>query len=158
MDELARRLGRDPVEFRLANLADERLGAVLETAAERFGWTTEHDAGGRGIACGLEKEGRVATAAQVGVGRDGHLQVVRIVTAYECGAVVNPDTVIGQIEGATILALGGALFEAVHFATGAITNGSFSAYRVPRISDVPPIEVVLVHRSDLPPAGAGRHR
>jgi isoquinoline 1-oxidoreductase len=155
MDELAYRLGRDPVEFRLANLADERLAAVLRAAAERFGWATEHDNTGRGIACGLEKEGRVATAARVILGRDGHLQVVRIVTAYECGAVVNPGTVINQIEGATVMALGGALFEAVHFDAGAITNGSFSGYRVPRISDVPPIEVVLLHRPNLPSAGAG---
>jgi isoquinoline 1-oxidoreductase len=155
MDELAHRLGRDPLEFRLANLADERLAAVLRAAAERFGWATEHDNTGQGIACGLEKEGRIATAAQVILGPDGHLQVVRIVTAYECGAVVNPDTVINQIEGATVMALGGALFEAVHFSAGAITNGSFSDYRVPRISDVPPIEVVLLNRPDLPSAGAG---
>jgi isoquinoline 1-oxidoreductase len=155
MDELAHRLGRDPLEFRLANLADERLAAVLRAAAERFGWATEHDNTGQGIACGLEKEGRIATAAQVIPGPDGHLQVVRIVTAYECGAVVNPDTVINQIEGATVMALGGALFEAVHFSAGAITNGSFSDYRVPRISDVPPIEVVLLNRPDLPSAGAG---
>jgi isoquinoline 1-oxidoreductase len=155
MDELAHRLGRDPVEFRLANLADKRLAAVLRAAAERFGWAAEHDDAGRGIACGLEKEGRVATAVQVSLGRDGHLHVVRIVTAYECGAVVNPGTVISQIEGATVMALGGALFEAVHFDAGAVTNGSFSAYRVPRISDVPPIEVVLLHRADLPSAGAG---
>ena len=155
LDELAHRLGRDPVEFRLANLADERLADVLRAAAERFGWAAGHDNSGRGVACGLEKEGRVATAAQVVVGRDGLLRVVRIVTAYECGAVVNPGTVINQIEGATVLALGGALFEAVHFSAGAITNGSFSGYRVPRISDVPPIEVVLLNRADLPSAGAG---
>ena len=155
LDELAHRLGRDPVEFRLANLADERLADVLRAAAERFGWAAGHDNSGRGVACGLEKEGRVATAAQVVVGRDGHLRVVRLVTAYECGAVVNPGTVVNQIEGATVLALGGALFEAVHFSAGAITNGSFSGYRVPRISDVPPIEVVLLNRADLPSAGAG---
>jgi len=155
IDELAHRLGNDPVAFRIANLADERLVNVVGVAAESFGWTTGHASAGQGIACGLEKEGRVATAAQVGIGRDGRLQVVRIVTCYECGAVVNPDTVVGQIEGATVLALGGALFEAVHFIAGAITNGSFSAYRVPRISDVPPIEVVLLNRPDLPSAGAG---
>jgi isoquinoline 1-oxidoreductase len=68
---------------------------------------------------------------------------------------VNPGTVINQIEGATVVALGGALFEAIHFSVGAITNGSFSGYRVPRISDVPPIEVVLLQRADLPSSGAG---
>jgi len=78
-----------------------------------------------------------------------------LVTAYECGAVVNPRTVINQIEGATIMALGGALFEAIDFADGVITNGSFSSYRVPRITDVPPIEVLLLDRPDLASAGAG---
>ena len=86
---------------------------------------------------------------------DDDLRVIRLVTAYECGAVVNPKTVINQIEGATIMALGGALFEAIHFTDGVITNGSFSSYRVPRISDVPPIDVVLIDRPDLSPAGAG---
>jgi len=109
---------------------------------------------GQGIACGVEKGGRVATVAEV---RDveGSLRVVRLVTAYECGAVVNPDTVINQIEGATVMALGGALFEAIHFSDGVITNGSFSDYRVPRFRDVPPIEVVLMDRPDLASAGAG---
>jgi isoquinoline 1-oxidoreductase len=155
IDELAHRLGRDPVEFRLANLADERLAVVLRAAAERVGWTTDHDNAGWGIACGLEKDGRVATAAEVGVSPDGRLRVVRLVTAYECGSLVNPATVINQIEGATVMALGGVLFEAIHFSAGAITNGSFSDYRVPRISDVPPIEVVLLDRRDLASAGAG---
>ena len=70
-------------------------------------------------------------------------------------SLVNPATVINQIEGATVMALGGVLFEAIHFSAGAITNGSFSDYRVPRISDVPPIEVVLLDRPDLASAGAG---
>jgi isoquinoline 1-oxidoreductase len=53
------------------------------------------------------------------------------------------------------MALGGALFEAIRFDHGVITNGSFSHYRVPRITDVPPIDVVLLDRPDLPSAGAG---
>jgi isoquinoline 1-oxidoreductase len=152
IDGLARELGHDPLEFRLDNLADERLAAVLRAAAEHFGWATA--GGGKGLACGLEKDGRVATVAEVR-GSGGDLEVVRLVTAYECGAVVNPETVINQIEGATVMALGGALFEAIHFTDGVITNGAFSAYRVPRFHDVPPIEVVLIDRPDLPSAGAG---
>jgi len=154
IDELAHRLGHDSVEFRLRNLADEQLATALRAAAERFGWATGCDGVGQGIACGVEKGGRVATAAEVRVD-DGRLQIVRLVTAYECGAMVNPETVMSQVEGATVMALGGALFEAVHFARGVITNGTFTAYRVPRINDVPPIEVVLLNRPDLPPAGAG---
>jgi len=155
IDELAHLLGCDPVEFRLRNLTDERLAKVLTEAAERFGWATSDAGTGRGIACGLEKGGRVATSAEVRVHPDGEVQVVRLVMAYECGAVVNPTTVTNQIEGAAVMALGGALFEAIHFSSGAVTNGTFATYRVPRIGDVPPIEVVLLDRPDLPSAGAG---
>ena len=155
IDELAHRLGHDPVEFRLRNLNDERLAAALKAAAAHVGWATRDAAAGWGIACGVEKDGRVATAAQVQVDPGGRLQVVRLVTAYECGAVVNPETVTNQVEGATVMALGGALFESVHFTDGVITNGTFSAYRVPRIHDVPVVEVVLMDRRDLPSSGAG---
>jgi isoquinoline 1-oxidoreductase len=153
MDELAHQLGMDPIEFRVRNLDDERLVTVLRAASERFGWLAGSGAG-QGIALGFEKGGRVATVA--GVERvEGSLRVTRLVTAYECGAEVNPQTVANQIEGAAVMALGGALFEAIHFTDGVITNGSFSAYRVPRISDVPQIDVVLLDRPDQPSAGAG---
>jgi isoquinoline 1-oxidoreductase len=107
-----------------------------------------------GLAGGMEKGGRVATIAAVEV-LDGVIRVTRVVTAYDCGAVVNPDGVRNQIEGATIMGLGGALFEAVHFDAGRILNPRLSLYRVPRFSDMPKIEVVLLNRPDQPSAGAG---
>ncbi len=79
----------------------------------------------------------------------------RLVTAFDCGAVVNPDNLANQIEGAVMMGLGGALFEAVDFASGRIRNGSMADYRVPRLSDLPEIEVVLADRPDQPSAGGG---
>ena len=158
IDELAHAASADPLQFRLDHLADERLAAVVRTAAGRFGWTAGGGAGARrgvGIAAGLEKGGRVATCAEVSVRADGSLSVTRIVTAYECGAIVNPDTVTSQIEGGTIMALGGALFEQVGLDHGRIASPSLAAYRVPRFCDVPDIDVVLVDRPDIPSAGAG---
>ena len=157
MDELAARVGVDPVDYRLRHLDDSRLAAVLRAAAERAGWTGRRRGSGRGlgIAAGLEKGGRVATVAEVCVGADGALDVVRIINAFECGAVVNPDNLRNQIEGATVMGLGGALFEAIHFEAGRVQNDRLSRYRVPRFSDVPPIEIVLIDRKDQPPAGAG---
>lgn len=158
IDELAHRSGADPVEFRLRNLADERLAAVLRAVAGHIGWEAGREpvAGvGVGIACGLEKDGRVVTAAQVAVESGGRVRVTGLVTGYECGAIVNPVTVTSQIEGATVMALGGAMFEAIEFTDGAVSNASFSAYRVPRLADVPPVEVILLDRPDLPSAGAG---
>ena len=78
-----------------------------------------------------------------------------MVEAFECGAVVNPLHLKNQIEGAIAQAVGGALFEAIQFENGKILNPRFANYRLPRFSDNPLIEVVLVDRKDLPSAGAG---
>ena len=82
-------------------------------------------------------------------------KILRVVEAFDCGAVVNPLHLKNQIEGAVTQAIGGAMFEAIQFANGQILNPKFSLYRVPRFSDTPPIEVVLVDRKDVPSAGAG---
>jgi isoquinoline 1-oxidoreductase len=157
MDELAHALGIDPLALRLTHLRDERLAAVFHAAAERMDWAHgSRELGfGVGIAGGVEKGARVATCVAVRVGDDRHLEILRIVTAFECGAIVNPDGLTNQIEGATVMGLGAALFEAIHFEAGAIQNASLTDYRVPRITDVPPIEVVLLDRRDLPSAGGG---
>ncbi len=111
---------------------------------------------GFGIAGGSEKGSYVATCAEVAVDRSsGRVQVVRAVSAFECGAIVNPDHLKNQVEGAMVMGLGGALFEAIEFEDGKILNPRFSRYRVPRFRDTPAIEVVLLDRKDLPSAGAG---
>ena len=158
MDELAHALGLDPLAFRLRNLEDARLRAVLEAAAERFGWGKSKPAEGHGfgIAGGTEKGGYVATCAEVAVDRaTGAVKVVRAVSAFECGAIVNPDHLRNQVEGAVIMGLGGALFEAIRFENGKIRNPKFSRYPVPRFGDIPQIDVVLLDRKDLPAAGGG---
>ena len=102
----------------------------------------------RGVACGTEKGGFVATVADVRV--DGRTIVpLRLVTAFECGAIVHPDNLKNQVEGCLVQGLGGALFEAIHFDQGRITNPRFSAYRVPRFGDVP--ELVTEVMSELEP-------
>jgi isoquinoline 1-oxidoreductase len=151
MDEMATLAGVEPLEFRLRNLKDERLRAVLQAAADKFGWGK----GSFGIAGGFEKGSYVATCAEVKVEPGRPVRVVRVVQAYECGAVVNPDQLRNQNEGAVIMGLGGALFESINFENGKILNPHFARYRVPRFRDVPAIEIVLVDRKDLPPAGAG---
>jgi nicotinate dehydrogenase subunit B len=156
MDELAAALGLDPLAFRLAHLDDERLAAVLHAAADRIGWADARPAGvGRGIACGVEKEARVATAVEVRIDPERRVQLRRVVTAFDCGAIVDPDGLQNQIEGALVMGLGGALFEAVRYDDGEILNGSLTDYRVPRLADVPPLEIVLIDHPDVPSAGAG---
>ena len=158
MDELAHAVKMDPLEFRLKNLKDKRLRAVFEAAAKKSGWGRPKSVAGQGFGMGggYEKLGNVATFAEVAVDqKSGKVKVVRVVTAFECGAIVNPDNLRNQIEGSNIMGLGGALFEAIAFENGRILNGRLSRYRVPRFSDVPVLETVLLDRKDLPSAGAG---
>jgi nicotinate dehydrogenase subunit B len=158
MDELAHRIGIDPLAFRLGSLTDDRLSTVLAEAARRIGWQAGAPIGGgsgKGLACGVEKDARVAVAAEVAVDREGRLSVVRLVTVFEAGATVHPQGLLHQVEGCAVMGLGGALFEAVQVRNGAVANGSYSGYRVPRFADVPPIEAVPVDRTDLPPSGGG---
>ena len=80
---------------------------------------------------------------------------MRVVESFDCGAVVNPNGLRNQIAGAIVQGIGGALFEAIHFDNGRVTNANFRDYRVPRFRDLPKIEVELIDRKDVPPAGAG---
>jgi isoquinoline 1-oxidoreductase len=158
MDDLAHAVNMDPLAFRLKNLKDSRMRAVLEAAAEKFGWDKRQPSAGRGfgIACGFEKGGYVACCAEVSVARpSGIVKIERVVEAWECGAIVNPEHLKNQVEGSIVMGIGGALFEALQFENGRITNPQLSKYRVPRFSDLPAIETVLVDRKDLRSAGAG---
>jgi isoquinoline 1-oxidoreductase len=157
MDELAQLVKMDPVGFRLKNIKDERLKNVLEAAAKSFGWDRKKtDGRGRGIACGFEKGSYIATAAEVSVdAKTGHVKLERVVASFECGAIVNKMHLHNQVEGAVVQAIGGALFENIQFKDGQVLNGKFSRYRLPRFSDMPAIEIVLLDRKDLPSAGAG---
>jgi nicotinate dehydrogenase subunit B len=156
MDELAHALGADPLAFRLAHTRDARLRAVLEAAAGGFGWSAATRAPGHGwgIAAGTEKGSYVATCAEVVVDHaSGLVRVVRVVQAFECGAIVNPAGLRSQVEGALVQGLGGALFEAIEFEDGRIRTNGFSTYRTPRFADLPAIEIILLDRKDLPSAG-----
>jgi len=158
IDDLARAMRLDPLAFRLKNLQDARLKAVLEAAAARFGWDKRKATPGHGygLACGTEKGSYVAACAELTVDRaTGKVQVTRIVAAFECGAIVNPLHLENQVEGSLVMGMGGALFEAIRFDQGKILNPHLAAYRVPRFADVPPIDIVLLDRKDLPSAGAG---
>ena len=157
MDELAHAVKMDSLEFRLKNLKDERLRAVFQAAAKQFGWGKSKGTGqGFGMGGGYEKLGNIATFAEVNVdSKSGEVTVVRVVSAFECGAIVNPDNLRNQIEGSNVQGLGGALFEAIEFENGKILNGRLSQYRVPRFSDLPKLETVLVDRKDIPSVGAG---
>lgn len=165
MDELAHAAGKDPLEFRLAHLDNPRLRAVLETAADKFGWQERRRASttsgsdemtGVGLACGTDKGGFVAACARVSVSRsDGAIRVLHVTQAFECGAIQNPGNLLNQVQGAIVQAIGPILREQSTFEDGRVTNASFWQYEVPRFADVPVLDIHLLDRRDLPSAGAG---
>ena len=128
----------------------DRLRAVFEGAAKRFGWGIKPaPSRGLGIAGGFEKGGYVAACAEVAVDPASRtVRIARVVEAWDCGPVINPNGLKNQIEGAIVQAIGGALFEDVHFANGRVLNPHFSSYRVPRFRDLPSIEVEIINRKE----------
>jgi isoquinoline 1-oxidoreductase len=158
MDELAIAAGLDPLDFRLAHLPEGRLRDVLQAAAGRFGWSDRRpkraEGYGVGLACGTEKGSYVAACVEVQV-RGDQIKVLSVCQAYECGKVQNPRNLRSQVEGCIVMGLGGALTEQIAFEQGRVTNANFSSYRVPRMDDLPVLDIVLVDRPDLPSVGAG---
>jgi CO/xanthine dehydrogenase Mo-binding subunit len=160
MDELAAAAGADPLDFRLAHLDNPRLRAVLEEAARRFNWRerTQHKQPniGVGLACGTEKGSYVAACAELVIdAAQGKITVQRVTEVFECGAVVNPDNLLAQVQGCIIMGLGPALREEMQFAEGKMRNAAFSRYLVPRLADVPELDIHLLNRPDLSSAGGG---
>jgi len=160
MDELATAAKTDPLEFRLAHLDNDRLRAVLELATKRFDWKSRfakrNSNVGVGLACGTEKGSYVAACAEVEIDRqEKAIQVRNVCEVFECGAILNPDNLRKQVEGAIIMGLGPALTEEMRFENGKVLNASFRKCPMPRFDDVPQMDIHLLNRTDLPSAGAG---
>jgi len=160
MDELATAAGVDPLEFRLAHLDNPRMRAVLETAAQRFGWQErikkKNPKLGIGLACGTEKGSYVAACVEVEIDSNGkNIAVRRVCQVFECGAILNPSNLLSQVQGAIIMGLGPALREEMSFENGEVLNASFRRYQVPRFADAPELDIHLLNRPDLDSVGAG---
>ncbi len=158
IDVMAAKAGMDPLEFRLKNLADERMTRVVKAAADKFGWKPAKAPSGQGhgMVC-LDYLGTyVAAMAQIKFDKNnGHIQVERIVHAQDTGPVINPEGARMQIEGGITMGLGYCLSEEIHFKGGKIEDLDFSSYKIPRLSWVPKIETVLVENFEIDPSGCG---
>ena len=151
IDELAHAAGKDPLEFRLQNLKNnKRASRVLQTVAEKAGWGKPIPKGqGRGIAQHACFGTWAAQVVDLSVDKNtGKIKVHRVVAAVDCGPVINPGPLVEQIEGGVILALSTALKEEVKFANGGVASVNFDDYPILRMSEVPEIEVHIVKSTD----------
>lgn len=156
MEEWAARLGQDPLEFRLRNIADERLREILERTAARFGWGKAKAGNGRGfgLSCNLEKDARLALFVELDASGP-EPRVVRMVATGDFGAALNPGNLRNQMTGALLQGLGGALFERLDFDATGQKQRRLTQYRVPRFRDLPAMDVQLIDRREVAAAGAG---
>ncbi|HEX9756141.1 MAG TPA: molybdopterin cofactor-binding domain-containing protein, partial [Gemmatimonadales bacterium] len=155
VDELAEAAGQDPVAFRRSLLGNApRHRAVLDLAAERAGWGAPLPAGrGRGVAVHASFGSFCAQVAEVSV-EAGQVRVHRVVCAFDCGIVLNPDTVAAQLEGGIAFGLGAALKGRITLGRGRVVQSTFQDYPVLRMDEMPVVETHLV-RSDAEPGGVG---
>jgi isoquinoline 1-oxidoreductase beta subunit len=152
MDELAKKSNKDPVAFRRDLLGTApRLKAALELAAEKAGWGSPLPARmGRGVAVQTAFGSFIATVAQAEVDEHGDVRVHRIVSAVDTGIVVNPDTVIAQLQGGLVYGLTAALYGNISIAKGRVQQSNFHDYRMLRINEMPQIEVHLIKSGEAP--------
>lgn len=148
----------DPLDFRLRNTTDARVRSVLNAAAEAFGWKAGAGPSGQGRAIAVAEDAGTfcALCAEVDVDRKtGEVRVKRIVAAQDMGLVINPDGAKMQMEGCINMGMGYVLTEEVQFKGGEILDTNFATYELPRFSNVPKIETVLVKNDELSPQGGG---
>ncbi len=155
LDEIAAEKGLDPYELR-RTLLPEPARTVVELAATKAGWGSPLPAGwGRGLAYwatfGVT---HVAQVAEVSVGSEGRIQVLRVVCAVDCGTVINPDTVAAQIEGGIVFGLTAALKAGITIEKGRVQQSNFHDYPLLRMDEMPVIEVHIVP-SEARPRGIG---
>jgi isoquinoline 1-oxidoreductase beta subunit len=152
MDELAKKSNKDPVAFRRDLLGNSpRLKAALELAAEKAGWGSPLPARtGRGIAVQVAFGSFIATVAEAEVDLSGEVRVHRMVSAVDTGIVVNPDTVVAQLQGGLIFGLTAALYGNITIKKGRVQQSNFNDYRMLRINEIPQIEVHLINSGEAP--------
>jgi isoquinoline 1-oxidoreductase beta subunit len=152
IDELARKAGKDPVEFRRAMLTNTpRLLAALDLAADKAGWGTKlPPRHGRGVSVQISFASFIATVAHVEVSEHGDVHLHRLTTAVDTGIAVNPDTIVAQLQGGMIFGATAALYGEITLANGRVKQSNFHDYRMLRIDQAPAIDVHLIKSGEAP--------
>jgi isoquinoline 1-oxidoreductase beta subunit len=157
MDELAAAAGKDPVEFRRGLLGkNPRAMAVLDAAAKASGWGGKLPANvGRGVALQFAFGTYMATVLQAEVTDQGEIRLHKADVAVDCGPVVNPDTVIAQVQGGLIFGLSTAMYNEITLSEGRVEQSNFHDYRAMRINEAPVVDVHLVGSPSASIGGIG---
>ena len=152
MDELARKAGKDPIEFRRSMLGKQpRFLAALDLAAEKSGWGQPLPARvGRGVCVQPSFASFIVTVVEAEVDRLGEVNLRRVTSAVDTGIAVNPDTIVAQLEGGLIFGLTAALYGEITIDKGRVQQSNFNDYRMLRIDQTPRIDVHVIKSGEAP--------
>ena len=155
MDELALAAGKDPLEFRRIHLGEgERYLNLIDQLEEKSGWKSRKKNDGWGVAITECFSSIVGEIVKVSKKPDGKIKIDKVIAVMDCGWYVNPDIIRAQVEGSVVMAFGAAAKHETHFKDGMAVEKNFDTYKMPRINDIPEIEVHVVE-NDEKPGGVG---
>ncbi len=154
MDELALEAGKDPLDFRRQYLKEDRLQLLIDKMEEVSGWKKRKKGEGYGVAITECFASTVGQVVKVSKKADGGVKIDQVWAVMDCGWYVNPDTVRAQVEGAIVMAIGAATIHQVTFRDGKAVDNNFSTYQMPRITDIPPIDIHIME-NDADAGGVG---
>ncbi len=150
IDELAHLAGADPIAFRRAHMNNPRYQALVDKLAEVSHWKNRKKNDGWGIAVTESFGSTVGQIVKVSRLAGGKIKINKVFAVMDCGWYVNPDIIRAQVEGSIVMALGAAVFHATHFKDGMAVERNFYNYPMPRINDIPEIEVHIMENNEQP--------
>jgi isoquinoline 1-oxidoreductase beta subunit len=156
LDEIAKELAKDPIDFRLRlSEGQPRMQHLLRLVRDMSDWPRKRDGTALGVATMVKDETLAAGVAEVSVDRaSGRIKVLNVWCAIDAGIAVQPRNLAAQTEGSIIYGLGHVLREQIVIKDGTVQQANFTDYEITRMSDVPNIEVRVVSTHN-PPTGAG---
>ncbi|MFV8343526.1 molybdopterin cofactor-binding domain-containing protein [Flavobacterium sp. XS2P39] len=148
MDEMALEAGKDPLEFRRAHLQDERCQKLIDKMEEVSGWKSRKKNEGYGVAITECFKSTVGHVVKVSKKPSGGIKIDKVWAVMDCGWYVNPDIIRAQVEGSIVMGLGAATIHEITFKDGKVEQNNFYDYPMPRINDIPTIEVYIIDNEE----------
>lgn len=148
IDELAHAAGKDPLDFRNDHLNDDRYRALINRLESLTGWKSRGKNEGWGVAITECFSSLVGEVVKVSRKSDGKVKVDKVIALMDCGWYVNPDIIKAQVEGSIVMAMGAALKHETHFKDGKAVEKNLDTYKMPRITEIPEIEVYIMDNDE----------
>jgi len=148
IDEMAHAAGKDPLDFRRSHLGEERYQIMINKLEQVSGWKTRGKNEGWGVAITECFDSIVGEIVKVSRKEDNKVKIDKVFAVMDCGWYVNPDIIRAQIEGSIVMALGAATIHETHFKDGKAVETNFHMYKMPRINDIPEIEIHIIDNDE----------